>query len=104
MNGILQGTTRSLVLSIPEEVPVSNILEIELNLSHKGIDSLHGLEDVSVDSEENTLTYNFTQAETLALDPSFSLIWQLRIKTASGIVGTLPSAIKVYDLLSEVLL
>ena len=101
MNGILQGTTPSLVITIPQDVPVSNIIGIELTFQHKDEKTIKTLSDVSVDSEHNTLTYNFTELETLAMDPKFSLVWQLRVKTSSGIVGTLASAVNVFDLISE---
>lgn len=97
---LLQGTTPPFVISVPE-IPVTSIIGIELMFYHKGAKTKHDLSDVTVDAEENTLTYNFTETETLALDPDFPLFWQLRIKTASGIVGTLKEEINVEDLISE---
>ena len=101
MNGILQGTTPSLVLSIPEDVPVSNVISAELVLEHKGTKQKHGLSDVTVDADENTFTYKFSEDETLVLDPNYPLRWQLRLKTSSGIVGTEVETIDVLDLISE---
>lgn len=104
MNGILQGTTPKLVITIPVEHMLTAVTEIELTIQHKGTKLLLHLADVTVDTDANTITYAFTEAQTLALDPKEPLLWQLRLKTSNGIVGTLPSEVKVYDLLSEVIM
>lgn len=101
MNMILQGTTPQLIITIPETVPLTSVIGVELTISHKDSKNIIGLDDVTVDSENNTITYTFTEAQTLALDPRFPVQWQLRLKTASVIVGTLVQSIKVYDLISE---
>lgn len=102
MNGILQGTTPKLVITIPDTCPLTSVIDIELTMAHKCEKTIYGIADVTIDTEANTVTYAFTEAQTLALDPKADLIWQLRLKTASEIVGTLPSRVRVYDLLSEV--
>lgn len=102
MNGILQGTTPKLVIEIPDTCPLTSVTDIELTMKHCGQKTIYGLADVTLDTEANTVTYAFTEAQTLALDPKADLIWQLRLKTASEIVGTLPSKVRVYDLISEV--
>lgn len=101
MNGILQGTTPKLVIEIPADVPVSNVTGIELTLQHKGEKTIVYEDSCTTDAEANTVTYAFTEAQTLALDPTAGLVWQIRLKLASGIVGTVPHRIEVIDLLSE---
>lgn len=101
MNGILQGTTPSLVITIPEEIPVSTITAAELTLRQTGAVTILHLEDLVVDAEENTLAKEFTEEETLALNPVAPLSWQLRIKTADGIFGTPQSRISILDLMSQ---
>lgn len=98
---ILQGTTPKLEITIPEEFPVSSIEKVELTFSHNGIVTTHGLDDVAVSATANTITYSFTEAETLALDPRAPFWWQLRIKVPAGIVGTEKKQESVLDLLSE---
>ena len=97
----LQGTTPTLEITIPQDIPVSNIIGIELTMRHKASKQKYGLSDVTVDSETNTISYRFAEAQTLALDPDYPLWWQLRVKTASGIVGTDKYQIDVKDLMSE---
>lgn len=101
MNEILQGTTPSLTITIPEEIAVSSITAAELAFRHSGTTTLYHLSDLTVDSEANTLTYPFTEAETLALSPTAPLTWQLRIQTADGIFGTAQQRINVLDLISD---
>lgn len=101
MNGILQGTTPKLVISIPDNVPLSSVNAIELMLVHKGAQTIVDMTGVTVDTEANTITYQFTEAQTLALDPRGTIVWQLRLKSDTNIVGTRPGTIRIYDLISE---
>lgn len=101
MNGILQGTTPSLSITIPEEISVTSITALELAFKQMGSVMLLHMADVSLDAEANSITYSFTQAQTLALIPSAPLMWQLRIETVDGIFGTPQSRINVLDLISQ---
>lgn len=104
MNDILQGTTPHLIITVPETVPLVNATGIELTFQHNGKNHIVYADGVTIDTDENTITYVFTEAETLAMIPSKPLYWQLRIKNLDGIVGTLPETIRVHDLLSEVMI
>lgn len=73
MNGILQGTTPKLVITIPDTCPLSSVTDIELTMAHKCEKVIYGLADVTIDTEENTVTYAFTEAQTLALDPKVTV-------------------------------
>jgi len=101
MNGILQGTTPSLTITIPEEISVSSITALELTFKQVFGVSVHHLADVIIDTEANTITYAFSEAETLALSPAAPLMWQLRIQTADGIFGTPQGRLNVLDLISQ---
>ena len=100
MNEILEGTTPSLVIKIPSGIPVSSLTNVELTLTHKGTKEKYYLDSLTTDAEHNTVAYAFTEAQTLALDPTAGLIWQARFQTASGIVGTKPARIEVIALMS----
>lgn len=104
MTGILQGTTPKLEITVPETVPLDSVTAIELTLQHKGARTILGMDDVTIDTDANTITLQFTEAQTLSLDPGAMLIWQLRLKNPTGIVGTRPSSLAVFDLLSEVMM
>lgn len=101
MNGILQGTTPTLVITIPDEIPVSDIRALELAIKHNGAVTLHHLPDVTVNANDNSISRTFTEAETLALNPSMPLFYQLRIQTIDGIFGTEQSRLNVLDLISQ---
>ena len=101
MNGILQGTTPHLEITIPDTCPLSAVNAIELTIKHKDQVTKYGMSDVTVDTTNNKITYVFSETQTLALDPKAPVIWQLRLKTSGGILGTAEQEIRVYDLISE---
>lgn len=101
MNGVLQGTTPTLIIEIPEQIPVRLITAAELTIKQTMRITLYHLADLAVDTEDNTLRKAFTEQETLALDPASPLMWQLRIQTPDGIFGTIQQRITVHNLISE---
>lgn len=100
-SGILQGTTPVLTLQIPEEVSVSSVMAAELTIRNNGKTTLYHLPELILDEEENTISKQFTEEETLALNPDSPLNYQLRVKTPSGIYGTEKKQMRVIDLMSE---
>lgn len=101
MNGILQGTTPTLTIKIPAEIPVSEIRAIELAFKHGGTVTLRHREELIIDTETNTISRSFSEEETLALNPAQPIFWQLRIETPGGIYGTPGARINVLDLYSD---
>lgn len=103
MASILQGTTPSITFNISEEdFAVSDVTKLELVFSNNGKTETKGLSDVTLDADANSITYTFTEAETLALAPTARLYYQLRFGFADGsIIGTKKASIDVSDLISE---
>lgn len=103
MSSILQGTTPSLEITIStEDFAVTDIVKLELVMKNGSTVITNGLEDVTVNAKANSITKTFTEAETLALNPQSSLVYQLRFVFADGsIVGTQKASIRVEDLISE---
>lgn len=103
MSEILQGTTPSLEIKInTEDFAVGDVVELELSMWNGEVSTKYGLSDVTVDTEENSIIYRFTEAETLALIPNRSLYYQARFLFADGtIVGTKKEKIEVADLYSK---
>ena len=101
MNGALQGTTPKLEIKLPNAVSVDSLIGVELTFKHDGNMSIYGLSDVTPNAVNNTITYNFTEAETLAFNPDEPVYWQARFKTAAGITGTKKAQFSVYDLMSD---
>lgn len=101
MNSILQGTTPTLTIAIdPTDFAVSDIVELELRVKQKNDLSIYGLSDVTIDTAANTVTYRFTEAETLAFIPDVYLFAQMRFYFADGnICGTNQMSFNVDDLI-----
>lgn len=103
MNSILQGTTPTLTIAVdPDDLLLSNITALELTFQQVGDPVYKHLPDVTIDTEANTISYHFTQEETLALIPSRLLNWQIRFALFDGnIIGTTIAQINVADLISN---
>ena len=99
---ILQGTTPSLEITInTDDFLVSEVVKLELTIKHNGI-TIYGLEDVVVNTDNNSFIYTFTEEETLAMTPSKQIRYQLRFKLNNGrIVGTSQMTLGVADLMSK---
>lgn len=104
MAGILQGTTPSLVINVnTDDIAVSDIAQLEIVVwDSSSFEQEYGLSDVTLDTTENTITIAFTETETLSMDASKGLRWQMRCKDANGqIYGTAKSvATSIYSLKS----
>ena len=101
IDGILQGTTPTFEIKIPDDIQTSSITAAELTFRQSGKVWIYHLADLIIDAEENKINKPFTEAETLALNSKVPLSWQLRIQTADGIFGTIEKAINVLNLISE---
>ena len=103
MAEILQGTTPGIELTFATtDFLVSEVVACEFAIKNMDHLSLHGLDEVTLDAEANSITYHFTQAETLALDPRDSLRYQCRVKLAEDrVIGTEEAVIAVKRLMSK---
>lgn len=103
MAEILQGTTPSLEIQIAEsDFLVTDVTKLELTIANGSSVAIHDLTEVAVDADENSFTYSFSQAETLALKANDMLWYQLRFGFQDGsIVGTKKASLRVSDLISE---
>ena len=104
MSGILRGTTPSLKLRLKtEDCLVTDIVKLEVVVWNGNNKKTYGLGDVTLDSDANKIVIHFTEEETLKMDSSKVLKWQMRAKMPDGnIVGTRESEpIKVEPLKSR---
>lgn len=101
MASILQGTTPSLKIIISEEdFRVEDITQLELTFRNAG--KVWKTDSVTTDPAENSITYSFTEEETLALDATERLYYQYRFWFQDGsIIGTKKASVSVSVLLSE---
>lgn len=103
MNSILQGTTPTFTISVDQnDLQLSGIADLELTFQQVGDPVYKHMADVVIDTEVNTVSYHFTQEETLALIPTRLLNWQIRFKMPDGnVIGTPIAQISVSDLISD---
>lgn len=103
LDKILQGTTPSLEIKIDtDDFYVTDVVKLELTILQNGETTIYGLSDVDMNDEENTFTYHFTEAETLAMIPKETIYYQLRFMFSDdSILGTVPMPLVVVDLISE---
>ena len=104
MSGILRGTTPDFVIKVStDDFVVSDVTKLEVTIWNGTRQTIYGLEDVTVDSTENSFGIHFTEADTLALDSSKTFRWQMRAMFEDGnIVGTRQSApISIEPLMSR---
>lgn len=90
MDSILQGTTPTLTLEFePADLSVANIVGLEFAVKQQKTVAVYGLSDVTLDTEENSISYTFSEEETLAFIPDCFLFVQARMILSDGnIVGT----------------
>lgn len=93
---ILQGTTPLFVIPFDGTgISVSDFDKAELTLTQKGQKTTHYLNEMIADPDENTLSYHFTEEETLALAKNEAMMWQIFVKIGSEVYGTDSARISV---------
>lgn len=90
MNGILRGTTPDFTIRVKQtDFDVGDVTKLEITCWNSYKTVTYGLEDVTVDREENAFSIHFTEEFTLSLDATKKFRWQLRAMFDDGnIVGT----------------
>ena len=104
-NRILQGTTPYLACHFnPDKLNVANIVALELAMkqikTYCPMLLIKGMDDCTIDIENNTILYHFTQDETLNMISAAPLKFQFRFLIESEIVGTREKEIRIDELLS----
>ena len=88
MAAIMQGTTPSITITIdPDDFLLSNVTKIELYVKNGGTLTTYTAEDLTVDTEANTITLTFSETETAAMNPKRFVTVQGRFWLGSSVVG-----------------
>ncbi len=88
MAAIMQGTTPSITITIdPDDFQLSNVTKIELYVKNGGTLTTYTAEDLTIDTEANTVTLTFSEAETAAMNPKRFVTVQGRFWLGSSVVG-----------------
>ena len=88
MAAIMQGTTPSITITIdPDDFQLSAVTRIELYVKNGGTLTTYTADNLTVDTEANTITLTFSEAETAAMNPKKFLTVQGRFWLGSSVVG-----------------
>lgn len=100
MSLVLQGTTPLMIVGVPEDVPLSEVEEVEFKMWNAENDELISefkKADFVFDTDQNVMTRLFSEAETMDLPESVSV--QARFfMTDKTINGTLKTSYSVIEL------
>jgi hypothetical protein len=97
MDTILQGTTPYLVIDFADTgLDVADFDAAELTVTSGSEKRTYDLDDMDVDAVENTLTYHFSEGDTLALSATAAVFWQIYVKVDDEVFGTRPEQVKIF--------
>ncbi len=97
METLLQGTTPYLVIDFTDTgLDVSDFSAAELTLKSNITKRTYGLSAMIADAQANTLTYHFTEADTLALTATAPVYWQIYVKVGVEIFGTEAEQVQIF--------
>ncbi len=97
MASLLQGTTPYLVIDFTDTgLNVSDFSAAELTLKSGTGKRTYALPAMIVDSEANTLTYHFTETDTLVLSTTAAVNWQIYVKVGAEIFGTAAEQVQIF--------
>ena len=100
MASIMQGTTPAITISIsPDDFSLSAATKIELYVKNGDAVTTYTAQDLVVDTEANTITRQFTEAETAAMNPAKFLTVQARFWFGTEVVGINKITFSVSDMI-----
>ena len=99
MASIMQGTTPSLTITFsPDDLQLSAVTAMDIKIRNVRTRS-YGLDDMTIDTETNSFTYQFTEEETTELNPKKPLTIQGRLWLGDKIVGFNKIQFEVSDMM-----
>ena len=100
MASIMQGTTPALTIYIDrDDISVSEITAVELYVLDDYTCTTYTLDDLTVNSDDNSITKVFSEDETARFTPGKVITVQGRLFFEDGIVGTQKIRIGVSDMI-----
>lgn len=97
MENLLQGTTPYLVIDFTDTgLDVSDLTAAELTLKSGFTKLTYALPSMTVDTSANTLTYHFTENDTLTLSTTAAVTWQVFVKFGGEIYGTEAERVNIF--------
>lgn len=100
MASIMQGTTPSITIYIsPEDLSLTNVTAIELYIKNCCAIKTLTMDDLVIDTVENSITKHFTVEETAALNPQSSIVIQGRFWVGDAVIGINKIRVGVSDMM-----
>ena len=97
MENIIRGTTPTLIVDFTGVLDVSTIADAVLTIRTRSGIARKRLSDLTVDISHKTVSYHFSQAETLALTANENIHFQLDVLAAGERYRCLTDSAKVQD-------
>lgn len=98
MNNLLQGTTPTITFDFSDSgLTVSSATKAELTVTSGNVTVTHALADMTVDSVNNTLSYHFTEAETLTFNSNYDAFYQIYVEVGGEIYGTIKAPCGIFQ-------
>lgn len=98
MDELLQGTTPYLLMGFDGTgLDVADITAAELTIASGRQKFTKALADMTADTSENTLSYHFTESETLLLSTTAAVSWQLFVSVDGEIYGTKAERLAIFE-------
>ncbi len=98
MTQLLQGTTPKITFDLSNTgFTVSQITAAELTVESREYKLTLTLSDMTTDTANNKLSYQFTEVQTLKLNDNTTAYYQLYIKVGTEIYGTKKARCTVFE-------
>lgn len=100
MASIMQGTTPSLMIQIsPDDLHLSDVTAMEMYIRSGSRLTTYTMEELTVDTDANTITKRFSVEETAAMDPRKNITVQARFWVNDAVIGINKITIGVADMM-----
>lgn len=100
MTSIMQGTTPSLMIQIsPDDLHLSDVTAMEMYIRSGSRLTTYTMEELTVDTDANTITKHFSIEETTAMDPRKNITVQARFWVGDAVIGINKINIGVADMM-----
>lgn len=97
---LIRGTTPTIIITVQTDIDLTQVAEVWIYLSQQNkVKVDKQLDDVSIDTENKTITVTLSQDDTLALKADIDTLFQIRLLLMNGTaLATLASKVTVKEI------
>lgn len=97
-----QGTTPTIKMILPDDIKVSTLNDAVFTIAQNGKEKINiHLSEMTVGSNDNSLTVTLSQNETLSMEKMFAAEIQLKIKVGTTVTASNIMYIQVSEILNK---